>query len=96
MRRILIVTTIALAATCLLPWPALSKGLEEHAKVAIRGPGLAEPIQLSGEDAFLFVNDPGRSRPNGMCQTSGATSRPTRSSGRRIARRSGCVAGTGR
>jgi hypothetical protein len=55
MRRILTVTTIALVATCLLPWPAQSKGLEEHAKVAIRGPGLAEPIRLDGEDAFLFV-----------------------------------------
>jgi hypothetical protein len=59
MRRILTVTTIALAATCLLPWPAQSKGLEEHAKVAIRGPGLAEPIRLNGEDAFLFVERSG-------------------------------------
>jgi hypothetical protein len=58
-RRILTVTTIALAATCLLPWPAQSKGLEEHAKVAIRGPGLAEPIRLNGEDAFLFVERSG-------------------------------------
>jgi hypothetical protein len=55
MRRILTVTTIALVATCLLPWPAQSKGLEAHARVTIRGPGLAEPIRLDGEDAFLFV-----------------------------------------
>jgi hypothetical protein len=55
MRRILIMTTIALTTTRLLPLPAQAKGLEEHAKVAIRGPGLAEPIRLSGEDAFLFV-----------------------------------------
>jgi hypothetical protein len=59
MRRILTVTTIALVATCLLPWPAQSKGLEEHAKVAIRGPGLAEPIRLNGEVAFLFVERSG-------------------------------------
>ena len=59
MRRILIVTTIALAGPWLLPWPAQSKGLEEHAKVAIRGPGLSEPIRLSGEDAFLFVERSG-------------------------------------
>jgi hypothetical protein len=59
MRRMLLVTTIALTASCLLPWPALSKGLEEHAKVAIRGPGLAEPIRLSGEDAFVFVERSG-------------------------------------
>jgi hypothetical protein len=59
MRRMLVVTTIALTASCLLPWPAHSKGLEEHAKVAIRGPGLAEPIRLSGEDAFVFVERSG-------------------------------------
>jgi hypothetical protein len=59
MRRILTVTTMALVATCLLPWPAQSKGLEEHAKVAIRGPGLAEPIRLNGEVAFLFVERSG-------------------------------------
>jgi hypothetical protein len=59
MRRILIVTTIAAAAVSLLPWPAQSKGLEEHAKVAIRGAGLAEPIRLNGEDAFLFVERSG-------------------------------------
>jgi hypothetical protein len=59
MRRILIVTMIALAAPCLLPWPAQSKGLEEHAKVGIRGPGLAEPVRLSGEDAFIFVERSG-------------------------------------
>jgi hypothetical protein len=59
MRRILIVTTIAAATLSLLPWPAQAKGLEEHAKVAIRGPGLAEPIRLSGEDAFLFVERSG-------------------------------------
>jgi hypothetical protein len=59
LRRILIVTTIALAAACLLSWPAQSKGLEEHAKVAIRGPGLAEPIRLSAEDAFVFVERSG-------------------------------------
>jgi hypothetical protein len=59
MRRILMVTTIALTTTCLLPLPAQAKGLEEHAKVAIRGPGLAEPIRLSGEDAFLFVERSG-------------------------------------
>jgi hypothetical protein len=55
MRRILTVTTIALVATCLLPWPAQSKGLEAHARVTIRGPGLAEPMRLDGEDAFFFV-----------------------------------------
>jgi hypothetical protein len=59
MRRILLVTATATAALCLLPWPAQSKGLEEHAKVAIRGPGLAEPIRLSGEDAFVFVERSG-------------------------------------
>jgi hypothetical protein len=59
MRRILIVTTIAAATLSLPPLPAQSKGLEEHAKVAIRGPGLAEPIRLSGEDAFLFVERSG-------------------------------------
>jgi hypothetical protein len=59
MRRILIMTTIAAATLSLLPWPAQSKGLEEHAKVAIRGPGLAEPIRLSGEDAFVFVERSG-------------------------------------
>ena len=59
MRRILLVTTIAAAAFCVLPWPAQSKGLEEHARVAIRGPGLAEPIRLTGEDAFLFVERSG-------------------------------------
>jgi hypothetical protein len=42
-RRILIVTAIALAAPCLLPWAAQSKGLEEHAKVAIRVPGSPNP-----------------------------------------------------
>lgn len=59
MRRILIVTTIAAATLSLLPWLAQAKGLEEHAKVAIRGPGLAEPIRLSGEDASLFVERSG-------------------------------------
>jgi len=58
-RRILLVTTIAAAALCVLPGPAQSKGLEEHARVAIRGPGLAEPIRLTGEDAFLFVERSG-------------------------------------
>jgi hypothetical protein len=59
MRRILIGTAIATAALSLLPQPAQSKGLEEHARVAIRGPGLAEPIRLNGEDAFLFVERSG-------------------------------------
>jgi len=59
MRRILLVTTIAAAAFSVLPWPARSKGLEEHARVAIRGPGLAEPIRLNGEDAFVFVERSG-------------------------------------
>ena len=59
MRRFLLVTTIAAASLSLLPWPAGSKGLEEHARVAIRGPGLAEPIRLSGEDAFVFVERSG-------------------------------------
>jgi hypothetical protein len=59
MRRILLVTTISAAALCVLPWPASSKGLEEHARVAIRGPGLAEPIRLNGEDAFVFVERSG-------------------------------------
>jgi hypothetical protein len=53
MRRILTVTTIALVA--LLRWPAQSRGLEAHARVTIRGPGLAEPMRLDGEDAFFFV-----------------------------------------
>jgi hypothetical protein len=59
MRRILLVTTIAAATLSLLAWPAQSKGFEEHARVAIRGPGLAEPIRLNGEDAFLFVERSG-------------------------------------
>jgi hypothetical protein len=63
MRRILLVTTIAAAALFVLPWPAQSKGLEEHARVAIRGPGLAEPIRLSGEDAFVFVQRSGAFQP---------------------------------
>jgi len=55
MRRVLLVTTIAAAALFVLPGPAESKGLEAHARVTIRGPGLAEPMRLDGEDAFLFV-----------------------------------------
>jgi hypothetical protein len=55
MRRVLLVTTIAVAALFVLPGPAQSKGLEAHARVTIRGPGLAEPIRLNGEDALLFV-----------------------------------------
>jgi hypothetical protein len=58
MRRILLVATIAAAAVSALPWPAQSKG-EEHARVAIRGPGLAEPIRLKGDDAFVFVQRSG-------------------------------------
>jgi hypothetical protein len=38
-----------------LPGPAQSKGLEAHARVTIRGTGLAEPIRLNGDDASLFV-----------------------------------------
>ena len=59
MRRVLLVTTIAAAALFVLPGPAQSKGLEAHAWVTIRGPGLAEPIRLSGEDAFVFVERSG-------------------------------------
>ncbi len=55
MRRVLLVTTIAAAALFVLPGPAESKGLEAHARVTIRGPGLAEPMRLDGEDAFFFV-----------------------------------------
>jgi hypothetical protein len=55
MRRVLLLTTIAAAALFVLPGPAQSKGLEAHARVTIRGPGLAEPIRLNGEDALLFV-----------------------------------------
>jgi len=55
MRRILLVTAVATAALSVLAWAAQAKGLEEHARVMIRGPGLAEPIGLSGEEAFVFV-----------------------------------------
>jgi hypothetical protein len=63
MRRILLVTAVATVVLSVLPWPAQAKGLEEHARVAIRGPGLAEPIWLKGEDAFVFVERSGAFQP---------------------------------
>lgn len=63
MRRILLMTAVTIAALSVLPRPAQAKGLEEHARVAIRGPGLAEPIRLKGEDAFVFVERSGADQP---------------------------------
>ena len=63
MRRILLITAVTMAALSVLPWPAQAKGLEEHARVAIRGPGLAEPISLKSEDAFVFVERSGAFQP---------------------------------
>src|SRR5437867_8193503 len=63
MRRILLMTAVTIAALSVLPRPAQAKGLEEHAQVAIRGPGLAEPIRLKGEDAFVFVERSGADQP---------------------------------
>jgi len=63
MRRILLVTAIATTALSLTTWPAQAKGLEEHARVVIRGPGLSEPIRLSGEEAFVFVERSGFFQP---------------------------------
>jgi hypothetical protein len=75
LRRILLVTTIAVAALYLLPWPAQSKG-EEHPRVAIRGPGLAEAIRLNGEDAFLFVQRSGAFQPKWDVPNLGGTLTP--------------------
>lgn len=55
MRRTLLVTAVATAALSVTMWPAQAKGLEEHARVVVRGPGLVDPIRLSGEEAFVFV-----------------------------------------
>jgi hypothetical protein len=63
MRRILLVTAVATLVLSALPWPAQAKGLEEHAQVTIRGPGLTEPIRLKGEDAFVFVERSGAFQP---------------------------------
>jgi hypothetical protein len=63
MRRIMLVTAVATVVFSVLPWPAQAKGLEEHVQVAIRGPGLAEPIRLKGEDAFVFVGRSGAFQP---------------------------------
>src|SRR4029450_9237904 len=62
MRRILLVTAIVAAALAVAPGPAQWKG-EEHPRVAIRGPGLAEPIRLKGEDASVFVQRSGAFQP---------------------------------
>jgi hypothetical protein len=75
MRRILLVTAIAAAALYVLPWPAQSKG-EEHARVAIRGSGLAEPIRLKGEDASLFVQRSGAFQPKWDVPNLGGTLTP--------------------
>jgi hypothetical protein len=63
MRRILLVTVVATVILIVLPWPAQAKGLEEHVQVAIRGPGLVEPIRLKGEEAFVFVARSGADQP---------------------------------
>ncbi len=55
MRRTLLATAVATAALSVTMWPAQAKGLEEHTRVVVRGPGLVDPIRLSGEEAFVFV-----------------------------------------
>ncbi len=59
MRRIMFVTAVATAALSMNMWPAQAKGLEEHPRVVVRGPGLADPIRLTGEEAFVFVTRSG-------------------------------------
>jgi hypothetical protein len=76
MRRIMLVTAIACAAVGVLAWPGMAKGFEEHAHVVIRGPGLGDPIRLSGEDAFVFVTRSGAGQPKWDVPNIGGTLTP--------------------
>ncbi len=55
MRRILFAALIGCAVIPMLAPPAQAKGEHIHARIVIRGPGLASPIVLSRGDAEIYL-----------------------------------------